>query len=144
MTLENKLVIPAGVVGTIGLTFHGIKFLDGGFFPAITEHIGDFSLLFSPTMFSGHVAVGLDKLGERYNLPILRKIADYFPEVVGGALAIYATLGESIMDIIPGNTKDLLDIPAALLATGSGYVFAKCFYKNFKKDLKNLKPKKIG
>jgi hypothetical protein len=48
------------------------------------------------------------------------------------------------MDIIPGNTKDLLDIPAALLATGSGYVFAKCFYKNFKKDLKNLKPKKIG
>ena len=129
MTLENKLVTSAMVVGTIGLTFHGIKFLNRGFFPAITEHIGDFSLLFAPTILSGCVAVKLDKLGERYNLPILRKIADYLPEVVGGGLAIYATLGESIMDIIPGNTKDLLDIPAALLAIGSSYILTKGFYK---------------
>jgi len=128
----NKLMVPAMAVGLGGLTFHMIKLSDREFFPPITEHIGDFALVCTPTIISGFIAVELDKVGKKYNLPVLRKIADYLPEAVGGALATYTTLGESVMDMIPDNTVDPLDIPAVLLGAGSGYIMSKWLYQETK------------
>lgn len=130
--LEDKLVIPALAVAVTGTTFHTIKLVNREFFPPITEYIGDFSSIFGLTALSGYAAIELDGLGVTHNLPILRKIADYLPKIVGGALATYALLGESVMDIIPRNTKDPMDIPAALLAACSGYVIGKYFYRKMK------------
>ena len=134
MTLEDILAKPAlavtalAVIG-VGDTFQIIKLINRHFYPPITEHIGDFTGVAMFALLSGGAAWGLDVLQEKYHLRVLGKIANYLPEILTGLLVTYVTLGETVIDIIPGNTKDPLDIPAALVAATAGYVIAKRFHK---------------
>jgi hypothetical protein len=129
MSVEEKLFGPAVGVAIAGLAAHGAKLMDRDLFPLITYHVGDFSLVLTPIMFSSSIGRRIERAGEKYNSEFLRKVGEYFPEIVASGITLYFVLGESAYNIIPGNTRDPWDIPAVLLAAGSSYILAKHFQK---------------
>lgn len=113
-----------------GLFFHGAKLFAGrDSIPPITEHIGDFSLVGIPILFSNLIAGKVEELGKKYNSRVLEKIGHYAPEITAGLTTAYFTLGESVLpQILPG-TADPKDIPAVLIAGLSFYYVYRNAYR---------------
>lgn len=132
MKLRDKIFLAASGVCITGMSMHIAKGINRNIFPPITHHIGDFGLVSIPILFSAHLADAVRIISQGCNSKLLEKIADYTPEIIASATALYFTLGESLYNIIPGNTKDLSDIPAVLIATASSYLIAKTIDKEFK------------
>jgi len=126
--LEEKLTPPAHVVCLTGAALNLLKIYDREFFPPISHHIGDFPLVITPIYLTGIIASGITNLGKKRNNTILQK-ARYLPEIIATTIATYFVLGESVCNIIPGNTMDPKDIPAVLIGAASSYIIAKSYIK---------------
>lgn len=129
MSIEDKLEGPALGIACMGWLLTGLKLLNKDIFPPITHHIGNFNLTWVPIASSGLIGGGIERIGKKYDLDFLMKIGRYLPEIVASGFSIYSVLGE-MYNIIPNNTKDPWDIPAALIGAGSGYVIANLFRKS--------------
>ena len=88
-----------------------------------------------PILFSSHIGDITKNIGKECKNKLLEKIGNYTSEIIASATALYFTLGESLYNIIPGNTKDLLDIPSVLIAAASSYLIAKTLPREPKSNI---------
>ena len=99
-------------------------FLNRDYFPPISHHIGDFPVFayvygssLAPDMFQN----------ARGGFSFLKNLGKHIPELTAIAASAYVAVGETIADIIPGNSRDAWDIPAGLVGAAAGYVLARTF-----------------
>ena len=79
----------------------------------IQTHTGNFAAVAGPT-----ICLELLRIRE------VSKIPSYLPKILTVASTVYWTLGETILNIIPGNVMDTKDVPGVLTAGLLAYFFS--------------------
>lgn len=124
MNLSDKLntALFGTVVGLAGI----VNFLDmihsfkQDFLPPLSSYVGNANESFA---YPGAVCIIAEILCKE--VPRLKAITKYAPAVTYVSMAVYNVLGETVLEVIPNNTIDPKDIPAALISCLAGYLLFK-------------------
>lgn len=115
-------------LGALVLAFPGSildltsKFFDRGIYPALLNHVGDFSDALVMTGIGVLASSKIEKFGKEKNLKYIEKFGHYLPEISLALTGAYISLGESIFPKIMPGTADIKDIPAGVLGAIAGYI----------------------
>ena len=133
---ENLLYVTSYSINAAVLAIFSLDvFLNSQPFPEITSHAQHFMYTSIPIILSESIDFQIYKLGKKKGSELVQKVADYIPAVMASATVAYATIGETVADIIPLYTMSPEHIPAIVLGGVTTYVTSKVLYDSKKEKL---------